>query len=180
MGGRSNSSFLRHLAAGLLGVALRHAPEVSRDWATAMLRELDFIENNWAAFFWSLGSTTAVFWHSGRQVAAWFGKWLSSKERTMNSNPKHVIGIVAGVGIGFLLAAGGLVAFLVILHLISNPGRWPGLAQLEIVCFLELAFAVAAIRMWRTRRPMAVGILATAVVLATHVVMHVASHGLGH
>jgi hypothetical protein len=176
------ASLPRRAAATLLGHALRHAPDASREWAAAMLRELDFIENDWAAFFWALGSVTAIFWHFGRQIDAWLGRQFSSKkstgERKMDSNPKHIIGVVAGVGIGFLLAVGGLVSFLAILHLISNPGRWPGLAQLSIVLLLEGAFAVAAIRLWRTKRPMAVGILATAVVLATHVVMHVASHGL--
>jgi hypothetical protein len=33
-----------------------------------MLRELDFIENDWEALVLALGSTAAIFRHSGREL----------------------------------------------------------------------------------------------------------------
>ena len=39
----------RKLAAGLLKAVLRLVPEESRQWATAMLHELDFVDGDWAA-----------------------------------------------------------------------------------------------------------------------------------
>ena len=54
----------RKLAGALLSGVLRLAPEESRDWASAMLRELDFVDGDWAALLWALGSTTAILRHA--------------------------------------------------------------------------------------------------------------------
>ena len=56
-------STVRRFAAKLLRPVICHAPDESQDWANAMLRELDFIESDWAALLWALGSTTAIFRH---------------------------------------------------------------------------------------------------------------------
>ena len=85
---------------------------------------------------------------------------------------------MTGVGTGFLLAVGGFVLLLVVLHLISDPARMPFAAQLTIVGVPEIIFAVIAIKLWRKRRPIAIGVLATAVLLAAHVVTHVATDGI--
>ena len=45
-------SRLRGFAVWLLNAVLRHAPEHCQQWASAMLRELDFIEGDWAALFY--------------------------------------------------------------------------------------------------------------------------------
>jgi hypothetical protein len=42
----------------------RQVPPDSQDSAKAMQRELDFVENDWGALFWALGSTTAIFRYS--------------------------------------------------------------------------------------------------------------------
>jgi hypothetical protein len=47
-------SATRRLASKLLRAILRHSSADSQEWANAMLRELDFIENDWAALFWAL------------------------------------------------------------------------------------------------------------------------------
>jgi len=44
----------RRLAARLLEALVHLAPAECRDWAMAMLRELDFIEGEWASFFWAM------------------------------------------------------------------------------------------------------------------------------
>jgi hypothetical protein len=54
----------RKLATGLLRAVLRLVPEESRQWATAMLHELDFVDGDWAALFWALGSVTAILRHA--------------------------------------------------------------------------------------------------------------------
>ena len=168
----------RKIATGLLRAAMRFSSAESREWASAMLRELDFVESDWAALFWALGSTTAIFRHSSRELLASFGNKLGIKEEKVNDNQKRVLGVMTGVGTGFLLAVGGFVLLLVVLHLISDPARMPFPAQLTIVGVPEIIFAVIAIKLWRKRRPIAIGVLATAVLLAAHVVTHVANHGI--
>ena len=69
----------RTLAGKLLRAVVLLAPAESRDWANAMLRELDFIEGEWAALFWALGSATAIFRHAGRNWRKWFQKILGDR-----------------------------------------------------------------------------------------------------
>jgi hypothetical protein len=60
-----------------------HRP-TAQDWANAMLRELDFIESGWAALFWALGSTTAIYRYSSRGLRAWFRKYSGHEEALTN------------------------------------------------------------------------------------------------
>ena len=64
----------RNLAARLLTAVLRYAPPESREWASAMLRELDFIEGDWPAFFWALGSAAAIARHAASNWKSWNSK----------------------------------------------------------------------------------------------------------
>jgi hypothetical protein len=50
----------RRWASVLLRWVTKIAPPPSREWAEAMLRELDFVEGEWAAFFWALGCAWVV------------------------------------------------------------------------------------------------------------------------
>jgi hypothetical protein len=54
-------TMIRRLALKVLDAAARHAAPGTRDWVTAMSREMDFIENDWAALWWALGSTRILF-----------------------------------------------------------------------------------------------------------------------
>jgi hypothetical protein len=171
-------SIPRRIAAGLVRALLDVSPEESREWAAAMQQELEFIEGDWEALLWSLGCTSAIFRRLGRELLALLGNKVEIKEERVNDNQKRVLGMMRGVGTGFLLAVGGFVLLLVVLHLFSDPGRMPFLAQLAIVAVPEILFALIAITLWRRRRPVAVGVLATAVLLAAHVVTHVATHGI--
>jgi hypothetical protein len=46
----------RRLALKILNAAVRHASPGTRDWVSAMLAESQFIENDWTALWWALGS----------------------------------------------------------------------------------------------------------------------------
>jgi|HubBroStandDraft_5_1064220.scaffolds.fasta_scaffold27685_4 hypothetical protein len=54
-------TMIRRLALKVLDAAARQAAPGTRDWITAMSREMDFIENDWAALWWALGSTRILF-----------------------------------------------------------------------------------------------------------------------
>jgi len=52
---------IRRLASAILTAAVRRASPGVREWGNAMLREMDFVESDWDALFWALGSATALF-----------------------------------------------------------------------------------------------------------------------
>ena len=52
---------MRRLAAGILRTALRYSSPRAQEWGQAMLREMDFVEGDWAALRWSLGSAASLF-----------------------------------------------------------------------------------------------------------------------
>lgn len=52
---------IRRLASAILTTSIRSAPPEAQEWGNAMLREMDFIEGDWAVLFWALGSATALF-----------------------------------------------------------------------------------------------------------------------
>lgn len=53
-------ALIRSLALRTLNAAVRRTRPEFRDWGLAMLREMDFIENDWAALFWAIGSVKSL------------------------------------------------------------------------------------------------------------------------
>ncbi len=90
----------RKLAAWVLRNGLQYLSPASRQWALGMLRELDFIEGDWAALFWALGSTIAIFEHSVDR--SWL--LLRSGGYPMSDTLKRILGILSGAAIAALLA----------------------------------------------------------------------------
>lgn len=171
-------SAMRRLASRLLRAVLRHAPPDSQGWASAMLRELDFIESDWAAFFWALGSTTAIFRYSvPRRLRTWLGKDSRNQEGlTMKGMGKKAAGVGAGIGIalGVCACAWGLVWLMFYLFPKSDLGPMPWWVGMVVIP--ETIFVVAVVTLWRKRRPMAIGILLLGITLVTHFAIHVANH----
>jgi hypothetical protein len=56
-------TLIRKLALKVLNTAVRCASPGTREWVNAMSREVDFIENDWAALWWALGSTRILLTH---------------------------------------------------------------------------------------------------------------------
>jgi hypothetical protein len=165
----------RKLAAALLRGVLRLAPVESRDWALAMLRELDFIEGEWPALFWALSGAAAILRHA---ASAW-RKWLKRKtgeETGMNDTGKKVL----GVGLGILSALALVGCALAGLRMISI--LFPGLEHslwvywLAVLAIPETIFVAATVMLWRKRGPVAAGILAMVLVVAMHVAVHLTLH----
>ena len=57
-------SAIRRVSSRILLFVVRQSAAENRSWGNAMLRELDFVDNDWAALLWALGSTTAICRHS--------------------------------------------------------------------------------------------------------------------
>lgn len=174
-------AMLRDFGARWLRAVVRRAPPGSKPWASAMLRELDFIESDWAAVLWALGSTAAICRHSAREWRTRILRRGREEERTMKETAMKVVGVLAGVFIALgVLGVGAFgvhgVVFRIFPALAHGSLPWPvWIASLVV----EALLVVGAVKLWQKRRPMAVGILLTAVMFATHFAIHVASHWNG-
>src|SRR5277367_5751962 len=102
-------SLVRRVAVRWLQALLRNAPPACREWASAMLRELDFIESDWAALLWAIGSTAAICRHSAREWRTWIWRRGQEEERTMKETAMKVVGVLLGVCIAVgVMAVGAL------------------------------------------------------------------------
>lgn len=175
-------SVARRLAYKLLNGVVRHASAESQDWASAMLREVDFVESDWGALRWALGSVTALFRHSVlRQLRAQLEKRFGTTQGARLKNiRKMAVGMLWGVVIasvvltisllGFLPAAPVLFPWLHVEH--ARFEEW-----LAFVGIPEGFFAASVIVLWRKKRSMAAGILLAAMMLMTHAIVHMVTHG---
>jgi hypothetical protein len=165
----------RKLAERLLQAALRLAPEESREWVLAMLKELDFVQGEWAALFWALGSVTAILRHTISGWRAWFRN-KSNKETFMNNTGKKAL----GVGLGMLAALALVGCAFAVLRIVGT--LFPGLEHspwaywLAVLAIPEAIFVAATVMLWRKKGPVAAGILATGLVMALHVAVRLTLH----
>ena len=172
----------RRLASRLLRVVVRYAPRACQDWANAMLRELDFIESDWAASFWAMGSTAAIFRYSICGLKAWFRKYSGHEEAlTMKDLGKQIAGLLLGVAMAIALTFCAFGLLQVSLHFfpVLEFGGVPWAAWVTVFAIPETIFIVGAVKLWQKKRPMALGILLSAIIFATHFVMHLVSHWNG-
>jgi hypothetical protein len=169
---------IRKLASRLLRAVARHSSSATQDWANAMFRELDFVESDWAALFWALGSAAAIFRHS---VPRALRAWLEKRRDPSEGSPKESIGKkAAGVTAGIVIVvAVTSLAFVLVRQLFYAFPAWD-LGSMPwwvgMIVIPEMIFVVAAVVLWRKRKSMATGILLSAIVLAVHFVVHVATH----
>ncbi len=175
-------SAARRFASRLLNALARHSPPGCQDWLNAMLRELDFIESDWVAFFWALGGITTIFKYSvPRRVKQIFGKHSADGEKPMaNELGKKTVGVISGIAVaaGIILLTFSVVWLMFRLFPQWDLGPVPWWAGVIVVP--EITFIAGVVTLWRRRRPMAVGILLMAITLATHFIVHVAGHGSHH
>jgi hypothetical protein len=168
----------RKLAVKLLEVVVRYAPEQSREWASAMLAELDFIEGDWPALFWSLGSAAAIARHAASNWRSWITNKKQTEEGKMSSTGKKAAGVASGAGLALLLAFAGMGLVQFIGFMFPDAGiehmHWPHF--LGAIVIPEIVFVIAAIMLWRKRPPVAVGILLMGAAIGVHVAVHFATH----
>jgi len=168
----------RRFAAALLGAVLRLAPPITREWASAMLHELDFIPGEWAGLLWAVGSLAAIARHAGRSWMYWMIHHRPNQEKPMNPKTKKAVGVASGA-ISAIMLAGCAFALLRIVDLLFpslNIAKTEWTHWLAAIFLPEAVFLVAAIALWRKRGPVAAGILLTAIAIGLHFVIHVAMH----
>ncbi len=168
----------RKLAAALLRLTLRLSPRTSRDWAGAMLRELDFVPGEWAALFWALGGAVAIVRHAGAGCGRFLARFIFQWEEGMNSRGKKTIGVASGA-LSALALAGCAFALLRLVDIVFpalNIARTEWTHWLTAILIPEAIFIAAAIVLWRKKGPVAAGILLVAVAIGLHFVVHIATH----
>jgi hypothetical protein len=168
----------RNLAAAMLRAALRFVPEGSREWAAAMLRELDYIPGDWAALSWALGSIFAVFRHAMQGWRARLTNRTNKKEEQMNEKGKKAIGFVSGIlaAFGVVLCAFGVQLLLEYLFPALRQDH-PGMTHVITVMIVpQVLFVAAAILMWRKRAALVAGMLLFALAADVHIAIFFATH----
>jgi uncharacterized membrane protein len=146
-------TLIRNLALRILNAVVRRTPPDVRDWGLAMLREMDFIENDRAALFWAIGSVKA----------------LASSRKGKETMRVQLINRVSSRALIFL----SLVALLAVLSgyfQASQPdeGTAAHIFQLSIVALVPMVLLFLATVDWKKplRSTRVLGIPASALVLA--------------
>jgi hypothetical protein len=172
----------RKFAVTILGFLVQYSSSASKPWGNAMLRELDFIESDWAALRWALGGATALLKSSFRaQLRSWLHVYLAeSHAPDLKNISRRAATVLSGV-----IIAGSILTISVygISRLISalSPQWQSGHALLAgwlpVLVVPEAVYVVTAAALWRHRRTLAAGVLLGAVALIVHVALYVATHG---
>ena len=171
-------SMTRRLASRVLTIVIRRSSGEGQRWGNAMLRELDFIQGDWAALFWAFGSTSALCRHSVTSRLRTLGYRQLNETFQLKRIAKKTTGIVAGVIVaGSVLAfcVGMLIGLIRFASLQQEDGRLAD--RLLIVVIPETLYVVGIITLWRRRKSVALGILLAGMILVTHAIIHFATHG---
>jgi len=168
----------RRLASRVLTIVIRQLSGKGQLWGNAMLRELDFIEGDWAALFWAFGSTAALCRNSITSRLRTLGDRRFNETFQIKRIAKKTTGIVAGVivaGSVLALCVGILIGLIRFASLQQENGRLAD--RLLIVVIPETLYVVGLITLLRRRKSVALGILLAGVILVTHAIIHFATHG---
>ena len=171
-------SITRRVASRVLTIVIRQSSGEGQLWGIAMLRELDFIQGDWAALFWAFGSTAALCRHSVRSRLRTLGDWHFNETFQIKRIAKKTTGIVSGVVVaGTVLAfcVGILIGLIRFASLQQADGRLAD--RLLIVVIPETLYLVGIITLWRRQKSVALGILLAGMILVTHAIIHFATHG---
>jgi hypothetical protein len=164
-------SAIRKLAARLVDTIVRHSSPEAQSWGSAMAREMDFVEDDWSAALWALGSTTALCRYSLAQQldrAAW------SLQGAAKKTPAMLSGMVAA---GVVVAGCGLLLSSILHASWFNPALGKLVDRLLIVVVPEALYLAGSIALWKQRKPVAVGILAGGAILIAHAFVHFVTRG---
>jgi hypothetical protein len=144
---------IRRLASRLLTEMVRYSSSESQGWGSAMLRELGFVESEWAALLWAFGSTTALCRNLVIcQVRTVLYQRLGAAFRLKNM-AKKTTGILSGMAV----ASGVLtLCVLALLGLMSaswwHLGQGPLAERLLVVVVPESIYLVSVATLWRQRK----------------------------
>jgi hypothetical protein len=143
---------LRRISSRLLSLAAACAPTKFAEWARAMLEELDYVEDDWSAFFWALGSIGVLLRFSTVQLLL-IPKW---RDKSMIRHTGQVL--LGAVVAGIVCMAGSLacIALLKVAGLQLSDVRMS--QRLIFIFLLEVTYVVIATAQWHRRKFLSVGV----------------------
>jgi len=94
-------SLIRGLAEGVSRFVVRHASPGSKEWAEGLAREADFVESDWKALAWSLGSMRVLLSYRKAQLRSMDD--LSIEAGKYAERMRHLFSSTGGVWIVNLL-----------------------------------------------------------------------------
>jgi hypothetical protein len=170
-------SRIRTFARVVLNSLVKHSADETRSWGVAMLREMDFVESDWSALLWALGSARALCTLS---VSQQWNAFLEGARRELSA--RALARRIPAMMLGIIMAAGILSLCMMALARLSHT-LWLGPAYYKIadrflfVIVPEAIYLISAAALWRQRKAIAVGILSAGGILIAHVIVHFATHG---
>jgi hypothetical protein len=143
-----------------------------------MLREVDFVDSDWDALTWALGSTAAICRHSLLQRLT---NWRRSAGRDTwlpRRSARWISSVAPGMAVAVIIWA-ICVAVLSALEHTSwfAPSDVKVVERLFIIAIPEAVYLLGAVALWRRHRRAASGILAAGAILITHGIMHFVTYG---
>jgi len=170
-------SAIRKLAIGLLDVVIKHSSREARNWGSAMVREMDFVEDDWSAALWAFGSTAALCRYClARQLEALLHR--NGRAWSLRGIAKKMPAMLSGmVAAGVVLAMCALLLSSLLRAPWFDPAQGKLVDRLLIVVVPEVLYLAGAVAFWRQRKPIAVGILAAGAILVAHALVHFVTRG---
>jgi hypothetical protein len=168
-------SVIRRAALRWLRAMIRHSPAQSQEWGQAMLREGDFVEGEWPAVRWALGSMAALCRYSISLELRNLHR--QCRELSLKRIAAGMLPLFSGAAAALVFLSICVAAFSALLHASWFDHAQQKLAdRLFIVAIPETAYLACILALWRRRKIFAVGLLASAVLLMAHAIVHFASH----
>jgi putative effector of murein hydrolase LrgA (UPF0299 family) len=171
-------SGIRRLAMRLLRFVVARSSAENQSWGCAMAREMDFVDNDWLAAFWALGSASALCRYGISQQLRALLQRSNYPALSLKDLAKKAPAMLSGI-----VAAGAVLTLCVLLLSSLVRASWfdPSQAKLAerllFVAVPEAVYLASAIAFWRRSKAMAVGILAAATILIAHAFVHFVTHG---
>jgi hypothetical protein len=96
-------SYLRRLALKISNTVVTYASPGSKEWAEALAREVAFVESDWAALVWALGSVRVLFRY--RPIGS-FADLSSLAQKVTETKRDHPNGTWMAAFVWFFIFAG--------------------------------------------------------------------------
>jgi hypothetical protein len=155
-------SAIRNAARRVLEFVVRHAPPATRSWGDAMMREMDVIDDDWAALSWALGSTMALCRHSV----------IEQMRNVQQRRPSALQSVLLGISAAAIVLMVSMSAR-TMLERTSwyAPSQGRQLALMFAVVIPDTLGLLGGVALWRPHGRLASGILAAGAALGAHSIL---------
>jgi hypothetical protein len=166
-------SAVRRAAVRTLEFVVRRMRGETRIWGDAMLREMDFVDDDWSAVRWALGGATVLCRQTLIERAKHASTYWSRQNLGLSLNS-----VVSGMAVAVVVLTLSLIALAGLMRASAFArGEEKVVSGLFVVGIPVAVYVLGAVALWRRRRGLASGILAAAAILVTHGIVHLVSAG---